>query len=84
MTDSVRNQALTVGTMCIVVKTAHPNLLGRICECVSDRPSFPQFGAYIFRFQDGEEYYGDAHNVRPITPPPGDVQTWAPRAVEHA
>ena len=76
--------AIRVGTLCIVVQTAYPHLLGKVCECVSTTPAFPQFGAYLFRFPNGEEYHGDAKNVRPITPPDDDVSERTPCYVERA
>lgn len=67
--------------LCICVRTAHAWLLGKVCECVSTTPQFPQFGSHIFRFQDGQEYYGEPKHVRPITPPPTTVSVIRRRRV---
>ena len=70
---------LTRGTLCLVVRTAHPEYLGRICTCVDTTPH--ALGSFVFQFQNGIQARGNRHNVEPIVPPPDDVTTRWPEEI---
>ena len=66
---------IRLGSLCMVVRTAWPDLMGRVCTCVSNTPH--PFGSHRFKFPDGSLAYGEAYNVRVISD--GDVETQRPR-----
>lgn len=64
---------ISVGQLCIVIRTAHPEYMGKVCECIAFDPH--PLGSLIFKFPNGIQARGGKHNVRPITPPPNRVET---------
>lgn len=70
---------IAVGTLCLVVRTAHPEYMGKVCTCVSNARH--PLGDYVFEFPNGIQARGNRHNVQPITPPPQDVRTRRPEEI---
>lgn len=75
--------SIEVGVMCIVVRTCHPEYMGKICTCICNSSGKP-FGSHVFEFQNGLQACGEPRNVRPITPPPTSIDTRRPKVIEAA
>ena len=59
--------SVPVNALCIVVRTAYAEFMGRVCTCVAHVPH--PFGSHLFHFPNGDYAFGEPHNVRVIAPP---------------